>query len=63
MRQASGRIESGTGVVRLARPGKGFEGFRTQAKAIADARMKAGGKGMTADQLVAIIEGRVQIYS
>ena len=49
--------------MRLARPGKGFEGFRTQAKAIADARMKAGGKGMTADQLVAIIEGRVQIYS
>ena len=50
-------IEFGTVVARLVRPGKESEGFRTRAKAVAEACRKAGGKRTAVDTLIQIMEG------
>ena len=51
-------VEFGTAVARLVRPGKESEGFRTRAKAVAEACRKAGGKRTAVDKLIEIIEGQ-----
>ena len=49
-------IEFGTAVGRLVRPRKESEGFKTRAKAVAEACKKAGGKRTAVDKLIEIIE-------
>jgi len=49
-------VEFGTAVGRLVRPGQESEGFRTRAKAVAEACRKAGGRGAAVDKLLEIIE-------
>ena len=49
-------VEFGTAVARLVQPGKESEGFRTRAKAVAEACRKAGGKRTAVDKLIEIIE-------
>ena len=51
-------VELGTAIARLVRPGKESEGFRTRAKAVADACRKAGGKRTAVDKLIGIMEGK-----
>ena len=46
----------GMAVARLIQPGKKSEGFRTRAKAIAEACRKAGGKKTAVDKLIEIID-------
>ena len=51
-------VEFGTAVARVVRPGKESEGFRTRAKAVAEACRKAGGKRTAVDKLIEIVEGK-----
>ena len=49
-------VEFGAAVARLVLPGKESEGFRTRAKAIAEACRRAGGKRAAVDKLMDIID-------
>ena len=51
-------VEFGAAVARLVRPGKESEGFRTRAKAVAEACRKAGGRRTAVDKLIEIMEGK-----
>jgi hypothetical protein len=50
-------VEFGAAVARLVLPGKESEGFRTRAKAVAEACRNAGGKRAAVDKLLEIIDG------
>ena len=51
-------VEFGTAIARLVQPGGESEGFRTRAKAVAEACRKGGGRRTAVDKLIEIIEGR-----
>jgi len=54
-------VEFGTAVARLVRPGKESGGFRTRAKAVAEACRNAGGRRTAVDKLIEIIEGKERV--
>ena len=50
-------VEFGAAVVRLVRPGKESEGFRTRAKAVGEVCIKSGGKRAAVEKILEMIEG------
>ena len=51
-------VEFGAAVARLIQSGNESEGFRTRAKAVAEACRKAGGRKAAVDKLVEIMNGK-----
>ena len=51
-------VEFEAAVARLIGPEEQSEGFRTRAKAVAEACTKVGGKGTAVDILIAIVKRR-----